>query len=581
MLQSREPPQLIMARAKNNPSCGVIRARHISRVIAGKRQTFQFSSMKRKHDEEEEISFAKRLRGKIMASTTISLTPRESQLRNLLLDVASYINETKEIGEKVELRWAGGWVRDKLLGVQSHDIDTAINVMTGYNFSLKMKEYLEDVENLKKHELEAKDLKKMHKIAANPEKSKHLETTTTNIFQFDVDFVNLRKETYTEDSRNPQMEFGTAEEDALRRDATINALFYNLHTDIVEDFTGGLADMEAKMIKTPLEPYTTFKDDPLRVLRLIRFASRLDFKIDSESEKCMSNPAIMEALNLKISRERVGVEVEKMLKGNDPWQSLYLFDRLGLYSTIFTDPTASDLPVPDTSNWRIVYDCLKELTLNETPESIYKSLVRSDDAKYLAWILAALTPWTAIPPAQATKPGGKVPPPYGQLVAREGLKAESKLCSMVGGAFKQYAEITELKDAIKRNDSYIHQRDTVGMMIRKWDSQGGQWKLQVLFALFVEAFKLESAEGYQSLFSEWQKFIDHIKDLDVMDAPGIRGILDGKVLSKALGVKPGKWMGPALDVCMEWQLRNPGSTDVEAAIEEVRKRQQELDIPQK
>ncbi|APA12836.1 hypothetical protein sscle_10g076060 [Sclerotinia sclerotiorum 1980 UF-70] len=561
-------------------SCGVISTRSLLRVTTGKRQTFQFSSMKRKYDEEE-IYFAKRLRGTIMASTTIALTSREGQLRNLLLDVANYINESKEIEKKVELRWAGGWVRDKLLGIESHDIDTAINVMTGYNFSLKMREYLEDTENLKKHALEAKDVKKLYKIAANPEKSKHLETATTNIFQFDVDFVNLRKETYTEDSRNPQMEPGTAEEDALRRDATINALFYNLHTDIVEDFTGGLADMKAKVIKTPLEPYTTFKDDPLRVLRLIRFASRLDFKIDSESEKFMGNPAIMEALKLKISRERVGVEVEKMLKGNNPWQSLHLFDRLGLYSTIFTDPAADSIPVPDISNWRVVYDCLEEMKSNETPDSIYKSLVRSDDAKYLAWILAALTPWTAVPPAQASKPGGKTPPPFGALVAREGLKAESKLCSMVAGAFKQYAEITELKDAVLRNDSYIHKRDTVGMMIRKWESQGGQWKLQVLFALLVEALKLESAEGYQSLFSEWQQFIDHLRDLDVMEAPAIRGIIDGKILSKALGVRPDMWMGPALNVCMEWQLRNPNSTDAEAAIEEVRKRRQELNIPQK
>ncbi|RAL65761.1 hypothetical protein DID88_005426 [Monilinia fructigena] len=191
--------------------------------------------MKRKYDEEE-LSFAKRLRETIMVTTNITLTPRESQLRKLLLDVANYINESKEIEEEVKLRWAGGWVRDKLLGIQSHDIDTAINVMTGYNFSLKMKEYLENAENLKKHELEAKDVKKLYKIAANPEKSKHLETATTNIFQFDVDFVNLRKESYTEDSRNPQMEFGSAEEDALRRDATINALFYNLEEDQVEDF---------------------------------------------------------------------------------------------------------------------------------------------------------------------------------------------------------------------------------------------------------------------------------------------------------------------------------------------------------
>lgn len=132
---------------------------------------------------------------------------------------------------------------------------------------------------------------------------------------------------------------------------------------------------------------------------------------------------------------------------------------------------------------------------NETPQSIYKTLVRSDDAKYIAWLLAALTPWTAIPPAQPLKPGGKAPQPWGAVVAREGLKAESKICSMIAGAFKQYGEIISLKDAIKRGDVYINERDTIGMMIRKWESQGGHWKLQVLFALLVEAMKLDSANG--------------------------------------------------------------------------------------
>lgn len=270
-------------------------------------------SMKRKTELEREVHGKRKKAG--MATTTIKLTARESQLRNLLLDVAHYIDESKDIKEKIELRFAGGWVRDKLLDIPSHDIDTAINVMTGFAFSTKMQEYLKLEENMKKHSLEAKDLGSLYKVLANPEKSKHLETATTKIFGFDVDFVNLRKETYTEDSRNPQMEFGTALEDAERRDATINALFYNLHNDQVEDFTGGLADLDAKLIRTPLEPRTTFMDDPLRVLRLIRFASRLNFKIYPAAETCMSDPAVMEALKMKISRERVGIELEKMLKG--------------------------------------------------------------------------------------------------------------------------------------------------------------------------------------------------------------------------------------------------------------------------
>lgn len=250
-----------------------------------------------------------------MSVGKITLTPRESQLRHLLLNVAQYINESNDVEEKVELRFAGGWVRDKLLNIESHDIDTAINVMTGHSFTLKLKEYLDNKDNLKYNSMRPQDIGSLHKILANPEKSKHLETATIKILSFDVDFVNLRKETYSEDSRNPQMEFGTAVEDADRRDATINALFYNLHTDKVEDFVGGLEDLKAKRIRTPLQPEQTFKDDPLRVLRLIRFASRLDFTIDPESEDWMSNASVMEALKLKISRERVGVEVEKMLKG--------------------------------------------------------------------------------------------------------------------------------------------------------------------------------------------------------------------------------------------------------------------------
>ena len=77
-----------------------------------------------------------------MAAIKIDLTPRENQLRQLLLDVARYIDESKEIKEKLELRFAGGWVRDKLLNIESHDIDTAINAMTGYAFSTKLQEYL-------------------------------------------------------------------------------------------------------------------------------------------------------------------------------------------------------------------------------------------------------------------------------------------------------------------------------------------------------------------------------------------------------------------------------------------------------
>jgi hypothetical protein len=318
------------------------------------RAGLSYHQMKRKLSDFKESVYSKRARAK-MATTKLKLTPKENQLRAILLDVARYIDESKEIKEKLELRFAGGWVRDKLLDIQSHDIDTAINATTGLHFCSKLQEYFKDPENMKKHSLGPKDLGNLYTVPKNPEKSKHLETATKKILGFDVDFVNLRKETYTEHSRNPQMEFGTAKEDALRRDATINALFYNLHSDEVEDFAGGLEDLRDKRIRTPLEPKTTFTDDPLRVLRLIRFASRLNFKIDGDVEASMSDPEVMEALKLKISRERVGVEVEKMLKG---LCSTRLF--LGFYTNF---PQAIIQEPLSSSSIDLAFTLLSSLTL--------------------------------------------------------------------------------------------------------------------------------------------------------------------------------------------------------------------------
>ena len=243
----------------------------------------------------------------------ITLTLPEKRLRQLLLDVSDYIG-CQDGYTKPELRFTGGWVRDKLLGKTSKDIDIGISSMTGFQFGTLMKQYLADPKRESKYGQDV--LGGLARIEANPEKSKHLETVTTKILGLEIDLVNLRKETYVDDSRNPTMEFGSPKDDALRRDSTVNALFYNLTTSEVEDFTErGLADMDSRIIRTPLSPYQTFKDDPLRILRCIRFASKLGYSIDPEAQKSMSDKGIKDALRLKITRERVGTEIERTLRG--------------------------------------------------------------------------------------------------------------------------------------------------------------------------------------------------------------------------------------------------------------------------
>lgn len=158
---------------------------------------------------------------------------------------------------------------------------------------------------------------------ANPDKSKHLETVCVRIFDTWIDVVNLRGETYTEESRIPEMCIGTPLQDAERRDLTINSLYYNINTGVIEDFTGrGLDDLEKGIIRTPLDPTKTFLDDPLRILRTFRFAARFKYTIQAEILEALRHNDIKEKLRLKVSKERVGIEMTKMLQHENIFMAL-------------------------------------------------------------------------------------------------------------------------------------------------------------------------------------------------------------------------------------------------------------------
>ncbi|KAF2750526.1 tRNA nucleotidyltransferase [Sporormia fimetaria CBS 119925] len=551
--------------------------------------------------------------------TELELSEVETKLRQLLLDVAAYIDETSGIEpietavkvpeeltkEKIVLRFTGGWVRDKLLGVGSHDIDVAINKMTGEHFGLKMIEYLEIPGNAAKHGLDpreettndskteakeesAKDSRAgekqksrkiapgLHKIEANPEKSKNLETATTKIMGIDLDLVNLRKETYNEVSRNPEIEFGTPEEDAMRRDATVNAMFYNLNTSQIEDFTGrGWDDMQAKVIRTPLEPYQTFKDDPLRVLRLIRFASRLDYTIDPATEKAMSNAEIGEVLKIKISRERVGIELEKMLKGPDPLRAMSLIDNLGLYDTIFTDPTRELGPPPNPDWFGTAYRNFHAMLSPSTDSAslISEILIRNEEERYLGWICAALMPWADAPMVPHPKRTQK---PYyaAHVVAREGFKAPNKIADIITVSQQNGEEIRRLVEGcyrqVKRpNTSKSGEdcisRDVLGMAIRRW---GASWRTEVLWSFLYEVV-LDSVDK-EHLLTSYSTLLAQLTKYSILEAHTFKPLITGTQLAKALDTKPGPWMRDALDVVMAWQLRNPDVDDPNEAIAAVK-----------
>ncbi|KAK2877213.1 hypothetical protein FQN49_001337 [Arthroderma sp. PD_2] len=514
----------------------------------------------------------------------VTLNPEETLLRTLLLDTVEHIrlrDSGDPQGPDLVLRFTGGWVRDKLLGVGSQDIDVGISTMTGYDFGLALKEYLDIPEKLKKYETLYPEhalkgiIGGLHKIAANPEKSKHLETTTIRVFGFDVDLVNLRKETYTDSSRNPQVEFGTAEEDALRRDATVNALFYNLHTDEVEDFTGrGLADMESKLIRTPLAPYQTFKDDPLRVLRLIRFASRLTYTIDPDTEESMRNDDIKHSLKSKISQERVGIEMEKMLRGPDPLGSLAIINRLGLYSTIFSDHR--DNIAVDTSSWPIAYTSLNTILNDEDAvcKSVRSFLIRDKDEEYRSWMIAALSPWSMVDVKNPlTEDEIRKISPRPTRIARDSLRCDKKLTAMLSAASARYQRISDTKVAFvngELNSSLSDTRWKIANLIR---TVGADWRL-----CFIQAILLEIMQGKEAdlVLNDYLKVLQFLEKQDLLDVNNLRPLVNGRDMVAALNAKPGAWLTSALEIAMEWQIRNPDRSDAEGAIEEAIRRKEEF-----
>ncbi|WP_396142664.1 CCA tRNA nucleotidyltransferase [Flavobacterium sp.] len=214
----------------------------------------------------------------------------------------------------------GGFVRDILLDRNyKKDIDI-VAVGSGIELALKVSELLSNKPKVQVF--------------------KNYGTAMLRYKEMDIEFVGARKESYTHDSRNPLVENGTLKDDQERRDFTINAMAFSLNSDnfgdLVDPFNG-VTDLENKLLKTPLDPDITYSDDPLRMMRAIRFATQLNFEIETESLEAISNNK--DRINI-ISGERIVDELNKILASEKPSIGFLHLYQTGLLDLILPELTA-------------------------------------------------------------------------------------------------------------------------------------------------------------------------------------------------------------------------------------------------
>jgi len=185
--------------------------------------------------------------------------------------------------------------------------------------------------------------KQVAKNLPNKPKVQVFKTYGTAMLRYDdieIEFVGARKESYNEDSRNPAVENGSLEDDQNRRDFTINALALNLNEadfgDLLDPFNG-IQDLKDKIIRTPLNPDITYSDDPLRMLRAIRFATQLNFIIEAQSLKSITKNSHRIKI---ISRERIVTEINKIIESKIPSIGFLLLEKTGLLEHILPEITA-------------------------------------------------------------------------------------------------------------------------------------------------------------------------------------------------------------------------------------------------
>lgn len=493
-------------------------------------------------------------------TTGFAQSDRLTQDEKDLFDILKRVVQARSPSTTV--RVAGGWVRDKLMGKQPKDIDLMVDNVSGQAFAVMVTDFL--------------GLSGPHVIRANPEQSKNIETARMYVelpsgSKMEIDVAKARQDVYEGSSRIPKTVDATAPEDAARRDLTINSLFYSVNEDAIEDFTGkGIEDLQNNVIRTPLDPFKTFSDDPLRMLRAIRFSARYGWNISPDVAKALASPSLRERLKTKVSRDRKGIELKSMLSSGYPEEAVAMLIDTGIFDDLIAGAVSgTDRDGRMSSSTMNQNSKHHDLSWAEHTKALARGVARKyrdkDPDKVFLVMMSALL-----------HDVGKLDA-SGRQAKDDGTTSyhgHEDISKDIAGEFMKFvklepqsAPVTALVGAHMRPHHltrYDSNMSALRRFIRNMSEMGIEWDDVVNLASADAMAKGKSvadqAAGYEKLLADGA---EAVKNMPVSKGRGVKPVVDGQELMAALGLKEGPAIGLALKRVKEMMDENPSVTKEE------------------
>lgn len=475
-------------------------------------------------------------------SLMFQLDPTEERIISLVRVVCKQIPELSghKFPEPVA-RICGGWVRDKILGKPSKDLDISIDSMTGEQFGNFLAEYN------RLHHLKA--VGRMQTTESRPEQIKNLAVSFVTIYGQPVEILSLRKEEYRPGDRNPiRVSRATPEEDALRRDLTINALFYNCTTGKIEDFTGkGLQDLKTLTLRTPVDPIRTFEDDPLRLLRVLRFHARYGGStIAPEVLAAMKDPHIQQLIVQKLHSdrnapgivpERTAEELRKTMLGQQPEKAFRTMYETGLLGKLMNLPSSFSPMDMDQKNRHHIYSVIEHTfrVLEHVNRFALEENLSTNERMHLNFAALFHDMGKLDPRTHKAKPDGSYG--YSGDPLREDRLAHEESSAQVWESFANALQLSNterdtVRDVILGHmKPHAHLEDRVDdRALRRYMRKHPLWHLHYLHAL-------GDLHGKEINPDEVEQFQEQRKRLSTLNTPvqTRKDLLDGKAIMGLVG----------------------------------------------